>query len=259
MNSELTLLAHRGGMDRAPENTLTAFRQAYADGADVFECDVCLTNDKEPVMIHADIKTGSIEEATGCEVPLDRLTLAEVEQLKMANSDQPVAHLDQVLDFVRESGFYCWLEPKILSLEMIEIVAERIERFNLVDKVGVLTFFSRRQLLTYTKRLNPEIKTSAILINPMGDFLKQARSIAANNIVFGWDGPNQFQIYNAIFHSFRRKVRQLKANDIAVEGGHVRTVNDAEWLLRHEVNGLWADDVPLIRSYAQASLNRTRA
>ena len=93
----------------------------------------------------------------------------------------------------------------------------------------------------------------------MGNFLKQARSIAANNIVFGWDGPNQFQIYNAIFHSFRRKVRQLKANDIAVEGGHVRTVNDAEWLLRHEVNGLWADDVPLIRSYAQASLNRTRA
>ena len=69
MNSELTLLAHRGGMDRAPENTLTAFRQAYADGADVFECDVCLTSDKEPVMIHAETKTGSIEEATGCEVP----------------------------------------------------------------------------------------------------------------------------------------------------------------------------------------------
>ena len=257
MDSELTLLAHRGGMYRAPENTLTAFRQAYADGADVFECDVCLTSDKEPVIIHADVKTGSIEEATGCEVPLDCLTLAEVEQLKMVNSDQPVAHLDQVLDFVRESGFCCWLEPKILSLEMIEIVVERIERFNLVGKVGVLTFFSRRQLLTYTKRLNPEIKTSAILINPTGNFLKQARSIAANNIVFGWDGPNQFQIYNAIFHSFRREVCQLKANDIAVEGGHVRTVNDAEWLLRHKVGGLWADDIPLIRSYAQAYLNRT--
>ena len=40
---KIQLLAHRGGMGRAPENTLASFKQALADGADGYECDVCLT------------------------------------------------------------------------------------------------------------------------------------------------------------------------------------------------------------------------
>ena len=43
---QIQLLAHRGGMGRAPENTLASFKQALADGADGYECDVCLTQDK---------------------------------------------------------------------------------------------------------------------------------------------------------------------------------------------------------------------
>ena len=38
---KIQLLAHRGGMNRAPENTLASFKQALTDGADGYECDVC--------------------------------------------------------------------------------------------------------------------------------------------------------------------------------------------------------------------------
>lgn len=44
--------AHRGGAGLAPENTLAAFRQAVALGADVLEMDLRVTADGEVVVIH---------------------------------------------------------------------------------------------------------------------------------------------------------------------------------------------------------------
>ena len=78
----IQLLAHRGGMGRAPENTLASFKHALLDGADAFECDVCLTQDKQPVLIHVDFNRDDIREATGCTTPLSQLNWKEVRQLK---------------------------------------------------------------------------------------------------------------------------------------------------------------------------------
>ena len=59
---KVQLLAHRGGMGRAPENTLASFKQALVDGADGYEFDVCLTQDKQPVLIHVDFNRDDIQE-----------------------------------------------------------------------------------------------------------------------------------------------------------------------------------------------------
>ncbi|MFJ6108463.1 glycerophosphodiester phosphodiesterase [Pseudarthrobacter sp. NPDC092401] len=48
------LVAHRGDQYGAPENTMAAFRQATALGADVIELDVQLSRDGVPVVIHDD-------------------------------------------------------------------------------------------------------------------------------------------------------------------------------------------------------------
>lgn len=49
--------AHRGGRARAPENTLSAFREAVAAGVDMVELDVQLTADGEVVVFHdADLR-----------------------------------------------------------------------------------------------------------------------------------------------------------------------------------------------------------
>jgi glycerophosphoryl diester phosphodiesterase len=45
-------IAHRGGAKRRPENTLIAFRHALSLGVDAVECDVRLSRDGEPVVIH---------------------------------------------------------------------------------------------------------------------------------------------------------------------------------------------------------------
>lgn len=46
------ILAHRGARSLAPENTLAAFQKAFELGADGFECDVFLSKDGVPVIIH---------------------------------------------------------------------------------------------------------------------------------------------------------------------------------------------------------------
>ena len=51
MDSPL-VIAHRGYSDRAPENTLAAFRMGWESGADGLECDVHLTKDGQVVCIH---------------------------------------------------------------------------------------------------------------------------------------------------------------------------------------------------------------
>lgn len=250
METEIKILAHRGGLDRAPENTIVSFRQAFEDGADAFECDVRLTKDQEPIIIHTGFNEDSIQEVTGCTSPLSELNWIDVQKLKVLDSPEPVAHLDEVLSFVKESGLPCFIEPKEDTKNLIPLLVERIQQFDLVNRVGILTFYSRKELLTQVKQIDSAIQTSAIIINPMANFLKAAEAINANRIVVGWSQINHFRLYNVITHSLTRKVRRLKAKGVAVEGGFVQTQRDVQWLLRHEIGGLWTDDVPKIRGFA---------
>ncbi|MDP9124581.1 MAG: glycerophosphodiester phosphodiesterase, partial [Pseudomonadota bacterium] len=45
-------IAHRGAGKRAPENTLAAFREGAAQGFRMFECDVKLSADDVPFLLH---------------------------------------------------------------------------------------------------------------------------------------------------------------------------------------------------------------
>jgi glycerophosphoryl diester phosphodiesterase len=48
----MTVVAHRGASEDAPEHTLAAYRKAIEDGADALECDVRLTADGHLVCVH---------------------------------------------------------------------------------------------------------------------------------------------------------------------------------------------------------------
>ncbi len=52
MNSQVTVIAHRGASRRTPENTLAAIRAAVKDGADMVEVDVQMTRDRALVLLH---------------------------------------------------------------------------------------------------------------------------------------------------------------------------------------------------------------
>ncbi len=88
MTASPLILGHRGNSVRAPENTLAAFSQALADGADGIEFDVRLSRDGVPVVIHdATLKrTGLIDQT------VSSLTAAELRQIDVGswfNSTRP--------------------------------------------------------------------------------------------------------------------------------------------------------------------------
>src|SRR5688500_10380188 len=71
------LLAHRGDLSHAPENTLPAFQQAIQKGADGVELDVKLTRDGHVVVFH-DMSVNRTTNGTG---KLASLTLETIRNL----------------------------------------------------------------------------------------------------------------------------------------------------------------------------------
>lgn len=72
------LVAHRGGSQLAPENTLEAFRAAVEQwDADMLELDVRLTRDGHVVVIHDD----TVDRTTDGTGRVDSMTLAELQAL----------------------------------------------------------------------------------------------------------------------------------------------------------------------------------
>ena len=252
---KIQLFAHRGGMGRAPENTITSFKQAFTDGADAFECDVCLTQDKQPVLIHVDFNRSDIRKATGWTTPLNKMTWKEVQNLKVLNSNEPIAHLDDALRFTQDNQMPCFIEPKSDTPELLPIIIERIQHFDVIQLVNILTFYVRKHILVDVKRLEPRIQTSAIFLNPMANFLKAAARIDTKRVIFGWSKVNQFKLYNTITHSIPHQVDELRANGFAIDAGFILTYQDVAWAMKYGIQGLWVDDVPFIKSTVEKIKN----
>jgi glycerophosphoryl diester phosphodiesterase len=71
------IVAHRGASGEAPENTLAAFRRAWALGVEAVELDVHVTKDGHPVVIH-DLTT---KRTTGMYLVIAESTLTEIQEL----------------------------------------------------------------------------------------------------------------------------------------------------------------------------------
>jgi glycerophosphoryl diester phosphodiesterase len=67
-------IAHRGGSKLRPENTLPAFAHAVSLGVDAVECDVHLSSDGEPVVIH----DATLERTTDRGGAVSRLTARQL-------------------------------------------------------------------------------------------------------------------------------------------------------------------------------------
>ena len=52
INSQVSIIAHRGASWLAPENTVAASRLAWDLGADAVECDIWLSKDNRIICIH---------------------------------------------------------------------------------------------------------------------------------------------------------------------------------------------------------------
>ena len=106
--------AHRGGALLWPENSLLAFRNAAAMGADYLELDVHLTRDGEVVVIH----DPTLDRTTTGAGPVRDRTLAELAPLRLkdrggAVTEERIPTLDQVVALAVAGKRQMLLEIKV--------------------------------------------------------------------------------------------------------------------------------------------------
>jgi glycerophosphoryl diester phosphodiesterase len=119
------IIAHRGGMGVAPENTLAAFACAREAGAEAFECDVRLTADGHVVICH----DATVDRTTGGTGVIGALDFATLRGMNAAArwtghdvGAQCVPLLSEALDAFPEMAVIIELKSTSVALPAVEVV-----------------------------------------------------------------------------------------------------------------------------------------
>lgn len=128
-------LAHRGGTDVAPGNTIAAFDHAVALGYAYIETDVQRTVDGVLVIFH----DADLESTTGVPGPVWEKTWAELAEVRVGGQ-HPIPRFDEVIDRYPRTRFN--IEPK--HDEAVEPLVAEIRARSLLDRVCVGSFSDRR-------------------------------------------------------------------------------------------------------------------
>jgi glycerophosphoryl diester phosphodiesterase len=115
-------IAHRGAGKLAPENTLAAFRLGAAHGYRMFECDIKLSRDGVPFLMHdaalnrttnAATKLGQGPSLVGGDQPWGTLSQLDAGAWHSRTyAGEPLATLDNIAQFVLKNGLFLNIEIK---------------------------------------------------------------------------------------------------------------------------------------------------
>jgi len=177
------LSAHRGGVTLAPENTLAAYRHAFAYEMDFVEVDVRETADGVFVSMHDD----SVDRTTNGTGAVSSLSWSYIQSLNAADFEpwkgsqydpSPVPRVEQILELAQATG---------RGIEFdVKTIRNPTALFDLVASYGLLShsFFSLdEQTVGIAQVYNPEIRA---IFNMDGDEPPAALFAASkNSAIFG--------------------------------------------------------------------------
>ena len=234
MNTPL-IIGHRGASAVAPENTMAAFREAIAVGADGIEFDVRLTRDGVPVVIH----DGTLRRTGGLAQRVADLTSAEIAKVDVGSwfapsfANETVPSLAELFTLFESNNRTLYLEMKCDSpveyAPLAEACCQLVSEYALTERVVIECF--QLPALEIVREINSNIKTVA-LFEP---------SISTPSVLLDQSIINKAQdvgaVALALHHRLARKSLVSKAKDA---GMHVAvwTVDDPAWLERARTLGI---------------------
>ncbi|MBC7797091.1 MAG: hypothetical protein H7Z37_09490 [Pyrinomonadaceae bacterium] len=194
------IIAHRGSSEVAPENTLAAFRRAIADGSDGIECDVRLSKDGVPIILHDSslkrtaFKPDKVSDLTACELSkIDVGSWFNFRNPLQARNDygrETIPSLEKLFDAMRDNDKLIYVELKCRNdnvQKLAHAVAELTKAFDLQDRVIVKSF--EHIALAEVKSVCKSIRTAALfmprpmrVLHPKRKLVKPALEIEADEI-----------------------------------------------------------------------------
>ncbi|WP_062203022.1 glycerophosphodiester phosphodiesterase family protein [Demequina salsinemoris] len=224
--------AHRGARLAAPENTLAAFAEAAAVGADGVELDVHLTADDRLVVRH----DPELPMPDGSLVPLAALTRAEVALADVGDGvsgPHRVPHLWEVLDLLEPTGLTVNVEIKVGCAApyrgIAQAVAETVRAARMSERVIVSSF-------DHVGLLEMREHDDALALAPL----------YSEGLARPWDYASMLGVGAVHPHiaTLRRpgEVESFRAAGIAIRPWTVNDPTDLHAMLLAEVDAVMVDD-----------------
>jgi glycerophosphoryl diester phosphodiesterase len=237
---DIVLVAHRGAVGQGqPENTLAAFRQAIASGAEAIEIDLRGTQDGEIVVIH----DSTVDRTTNGSGAVADQTLAQLRQLDAGRGER-IPTYREVLQLVSGTGIVLLLDIKKGGVLDRRQVVRLTEEHDMVAHVIV----GPRNLddLRAFRELNPDLRTLGFVdeIEDIAPFVQ-----AGADIIRLW--PEWIYANPALV----TRVHELGRQAWTIAGDAPRL--ELEKLIRLGVRGILVDR-PAVLNELLAEMSRNR-
>ena len=234
-------VAHRGAGKLAPENTLAAFKLGASHGYRMFECDVKLSSDGVPFLLHDD----TLERTTNGSGVAGQQTWSALQQLDAGSwhssgyASEPIPSLDTIARYCIANGFDLNIEIKPtagtdqLTGEVVGRQAARLWKGQ-----------ARKPLLTSFK---PDALQAAMDAAP-----DLPRGLLLHELWTGWLETGLMLGCQAIICNYKlwdtSSVTQAKSAGFNLLSYTVNDATDVERLLALGVDGIITDRVDLFKA-----------
>ena len=169
-------IAHRGGSNLAPEETLEAFHNAVEVGADMLEMDMQATSDGVVILLH----DATVDRTTNGHGQVKDLMLADFKQLEAGAwkdakyAGERVPTLAEVFDSV---GGRLWINVELTNYftrgdDLVPTVVALIQKMNMQRRVLLSSFdpFNIRRV----RQLDPSLPVAQLTAHNLPLYLREA-------------------------------------------------------------------------------------
>ena len=202
-------IAHRGAGKLAPENTLAAFRVGAGHGYRAFECDVKLSADGVPFLLHDD----GLQRTTPASGIAGQRPWAELSRLdaggwhSRAFAGEPLPSLDAIAGYCLHNGFALNIEIKPttgLEAETGRVVALAAERLWAGQAVPPLLSSFNPDALQSARGSSPKLPRALLLDTLWDGWFEAAQALGCVAVVTNhalMDAPLVERLHDAGLHA----------------------------------------------------------
>ena len=238
----MQILAHRGYSSKFPENTILAFREAHAAGADGIELDVQLSRDGQVVVCHDE----TIDRTSNGSGRIMDYSLAELKSFDFSygfasvgpSEDLQIPTLEEVLQWLQGNDMLLNIELKTNQYPYpgpAQKVVDLVQKYQCGARVLISSF--NHYSIQQVRDLAPDLSCAFLEVNSIISPGRYCQEHGAD-----YYHPHFFAINEAM-------LEDLLARDIKVNVWTVDDLDLTESLMDKGINGLITNDPISLKAY----------
>lgn len=237
------IIAHRGYKKRFKENTIPAFEDALACGADAIETDVRLLSDNTVVVSHDDIISRD-----GKNIVLSKSSSKDA---------KGILFLDGLFDYIKQSHARFFLELKDSSPVLLDQVIKKISDNSLWDRVELIGFSNCVKTALAAQSSYPNLLVGQIVKYPFLHYITSPKK--SYSVYFGWLDSIKFseQFFKKIFSE--KAVAKLKEKyeslGFKVYAGVINSEEGVRYFYNAGIYDIFTDEVGLANKVLKGQNN----